>query len=309
MNEKSYQPLAITRNFYRLGMPAFPVYLSLGDSGALIEGGTGGTADIIIRQIKELGVEPERIKYIILTHTHADHIGAVPRLKKIWPHLKVIASQIAADLLQSEEMLKGFVAMDRTLAEIMLAKGEIAELPPVLDNYAFSVDRVVKEGDKIDLGSGIVWAVYEAPGHSPCHIALFEETEKTLVTGDTTGFYVPDKDVFWPNYFQSLEAYCRSIRKLAALPARRAVLSHNYIVEDGLKSFFGKAMLATEAYHLEMVRRSGNGNDIEKVAQEKAEWVSTITDDQPLSIMYTLSKVLIKRSQSEAAKKDLFTFP
>ena len=74
------------------------------------------------------------------------------------------------------------------------------------------VDLVVHEGDSIDLGSNVSYTFYDVPGHSPCHITLYNEREGMLVIGDTTGFYVPEKDVFWPNYFYSLEAYCNSIR-------------------------------------------------------------------------------------------------
>jgi glyoxylase-like metal-dependent hydrolase (beta-lactamase superfamily II) len=304
-----HEPVAITKSFCRLGTPAFPVYLSLGDYGMIIEGGTGATSTIIIEQIKELGIKPERIKYLALTHTHTDHIGAVPHLKKLWPHLEIVASQVAAKLLASEEMIKEFLHMDRTLAEIMLSKGEIAELPPELEKYVFGVDMVVKEGDRLDLGSGIVWTIYASPGHSPCHITLYEEREGTLVIGDATGFYVPEKDVFWPNYFNSLEAYCNSIRKLSTLSARRGALSHNCVIEGGLEHYLQKALQATKTYHLELLERLGNGDDPEKIALEKAKWVSTLTDAHPFEIMYSLAKVLIKRSQAEAGKENLFTTP
>ena len=309
MIEERYKPITITKSFYQLGVPSFPMYLALGDYGMLIEGGTGATSAIIMEQIEELGIQPERIKYLTLTHTHADHIGAVPHLKRAWPHLEVVAGQVAAKLLKNEDMLKESVHMDRTIAEIMLSKGEITELPPELDNYAFEVDLVVKEGDRIDLGSGIAYTVYDSPGHSPCHIALHDEGEGTLVIGDATGFYVPEKDVFWPNYFYSLEAYCNSIRKLSALPAQRVALSHNCVIEGGPEHHFQKAMAATESYHLEMLERLGNGEAPEKVAQAKAEWVNTLTDAMPFELKYILAKLMTKRSQSEASKENLFTSP
>jgi len=302
-----YKPVAVTTSFCRLGTPPFPAYLSLGDYGMIIEGGTGATATIIIEQIKELGIEPERIKYLVLTHTHSDHIGAVPHLKKLWPHLKIVASQVAAKLLKSEKMIKEFLHMDHSLAEIMVSKGEITKLPPKLENYAFAVDTVVKEGDRLDLGSGIVWTIYDTPGHSPCHISLYEEGEGTLAIGDATGFYVPEKDVFWPNYFSSLEAYCNSIRKLSTLSAQRGALSHNCVIEKGLGHFLQKALRATETYHLELLERLGNGEDPEKIALEKAKWVNTLTDAHPFGVMHSLAKVLIKRSQAEAGKENLFT--
>jgi glyoxylase-like metal-dependent hydrolase (beta-lactamase superfamily II) len=304
--KKKYKPVAITPTFCQLGTASFPTFLSMGDYGMIIEGGTGATANIIIEQIKELGIQPERIKYLVLTHTHVDHIGAVPRLKKLWPHLKVVASPVAAKLLKSKEMVEGFRAMDRTLSDIMLSKGDIAELPPQVDDYVFEVNLAVKEGDRIDLGSGIVWTICDAPGHSPCHIALYEEREGTLAIGDATGFYVPEKDVFWPNYFHSLEAYCQSIRKLAAFPARIGALSHNYVIKGDVARYLQRALKATESYHREMLTRLANGEDADQIALDKAKWVSTITDAHPFEIMYSLSQVLIKRSQSEAGKKDLF---
>jgi len=307
MTEKRYKPITITPNLYQLGTHSFPAYLSMGDHGMIIEGGTGATSAIITEQIEELGIEPQRIKYVVLTHTHTDHIGAVPHLKRLWPHLKLVASAVAAKLLQREEMIKEFLQGDRDIAEIMISKGEIAEFPPELEDYAFDVDLVVKEGDRLDLGSGIVWTICETPGHSPCHISLYEEREKTLVIGDVTGFYVPEKDVFWPNYFQSLENYCNSIRKLSTLSPQRGALSHNCVVEGGVGRHLQRAIRATESYHLELLERLGKGEDPQQIALEKAKWVNSLTDMVPFELMYSLARILIKRSQSEAEKENLFT--
>ncbi len=305
----NYKPVLIAEGFYKLGTPSFPVYLSLGEDGMIIEGGTGGVAAIIVEQLRTLGVEPKRIKYVALTHTHTDHIGAVPHLKKVLPHLETVASPVAAKLLANGGTMKEFLRMDRILAEIMLAKDRIAGLPQQVDGYVFEVDRIVGEGDSIDLGSGVSWAVYETPGHSPCHISLYNESQGIVVVGDATGFYVPEKDTFWPNYFNSLEAYCESIRKLAALPARRGVLSHNYVIEEDVAGYFRKALGATESYHREMLARLGKGEDTEEIALDKARWVNTLTDDHPFDIMYSMAKILLRRSQAEADKNNLFSLP
>ncbi|MFC2014045.1 MBL fold metallo-hydrolase [Chloroflexota bacterium] len=309
MSRKRHKPTLITPTCYQLGTPSFPAYLSVGNDGMIIEGGTGATSALIIEQIEELGIEPQRIRYLTLTHTHADHIGAVPHLKRLWPHLRVVASPVAAKLLKREGMIEVFLRLDRSITEIMISKGEIAEPPPELENYAFEVDLVVKEGDRLDLGSGIVWTIYDTPGHSPCHIALYEERERTLAIGDVTGFYIPEKDVFWPNYFESLEAYCNSIRKLSTLSAQRGALGHNGVVEGGLGHYFQNAIRATESYHLEMLERLGSGEDLEKIALEKAKWVNSLTDLQTFEVMRSLTKILIKRSQSEAGKENLFITP
>jgi len=308
LTEKTFKPIKATQTFYQLGTSSFPAYLSLGEKGMIIEGGTGATFKIMVNQIEELGIDPNRIQFIVLTHTHADHIGAVPRLKSIWPHVKVLASPVAAKTVSKKEMYKDFLCTDQAIAKILKGKGDIATLPPTLQDYSFAVDQVLKDGDTIDLGAGISWTVYHAPGHSPCHVALFEAKEGTLDIGDSTGFYVPEKDVFWPNYFESLEKYCDSIRKLSSIPAQRIVLSHNCVIEGGVKKHFEKALKATEHYHQELIRRVEAGEDSEAIALEKAQWVSSLTDILPFEAIVSLAKLLIKRSQQEVENPNLFIF-
>ena len=307
MNAKSHEPIKITTSLYQLGTPSFPAFLSMGKEGMLIEGGTGPTFSIMIDQIESLGIDPSIIKYIVLTHTHADHIGAVPHFQRVWPHIKLLASAVGAKILAKTELFKQFQLIDLGIAQLMKAKSEINALPEPVEDYAFHVDSVVKEGDRIDLGEGIVWNVYETPGHSPCHITLFEEKEGTMAIGDTTGFYVPEKDVFWPNYFESLDKYCSSIRKLATLPAKRAILSHNAVIEEDVRKHLEKAMKATEEYHHELITRLESGEISEEIAMEKARFVDSLTDIQPFRIMYDLCKLMIKNS-SVNGKEDHFSF-
>ncbi|HJX02950.1 MAG TPA: MBL fold metallo-hydrolase [Dehalococcoidia bacterium] len=308
MKTHRHKPIKVTEHFYQLGTVSFPVYLSLGQNGMIIEGGTGATSAIIVDQIRQLGIDPQRIKYVVLTHTHTDHIGAIPHLQKLWPHLKVAASPLALKLLAHERTVRDFLANDRAISEIMLSKGEIQSPPPQLEQYVFHVDQVLEEGDQIDLGDDIIWTVHDTPGHSSCHISLFEEKEHTLMVGDATGFYVPEKGVFWPNYFESLEAYCKSIRKLTSLPASRGALCHNGVVEGQLKDYFSRALISTLAYHREMMQRLSDGEDAAEIAMEKARWVNTLTDIQTLEVMRRLARVLISRSQHEA-EREAITVP
>ncbi len=293
------EPIKITDHLYQLGTKQFPVYLSLGKIGMIIEGGTGPTTAIIIEQIKRLGIDPERIRYIALTHTHADHIGSVPRLKKVWSHIKVISSRKGAEILKKRSFLKEFLWTDRNIAELMKKKGQIREIPEELDEYDFTVDIIAKEGDEIDLGDGIRWKVIETPGHSPCHLVYFEQKEGSLAIGDATGFYVPERDVFWPNYFYSLRKYIESIEKIKEIDAKRGVLSHNCVIEGDLKGYFERAIDATIKYHKEMLERIEKGEDIERIAKDKADWVKSLTDIQPYIVMLNLSRLLIRVSQRE----------
>ena len=130
-------------------------------------------------------------------------------------------------------------------------------------------------------------------------MAYYEEKEASLVIGDATGFYVPERDVFWPNYFDSLRKYISSIEKLSKLNAKRGVLSHNCVIDGDLREYFKRAIEATFAYHNEMIKRVKDGEDVESIAIDKADWVNSLTDIQPYKVMLNLSRLLIRRSHEE----------
>lgn len=306
MNQKKNQPIQLTPHLFQLGTHSFPVYLSMGEEGMIIEGGTGPTFDIIVSQIKDLGIDPLQIKYIALTHTHGDHVGAVPRLRKIWPHIKVLAGATADRFLKKERFVKEFLPSDKMIGDILMEKGDIEKLPDPLEEYRFEADSVVDESTVIDLGNGIKWSVFETPGHSPCHISFFENKEGIITIGDMTGYYDPEKDIFWPNYFFSLESYCNSIRKVFALPSKRAILSHNGELNCNIKEYFEKALKATEIYHNEILDKLEKGETVESMCKEKADWICSIGALATYDALIFLCKLLISASQRDK-DKGLFT--
>ena len=308
MNNTIHKPIAITTNLFQLGLPSFPVYLSIGEEGMLIEGGTGPTTDMIVEQIQMLGIDPSKIKYIALTHTHTDHVGSVPRLRQRWPHLKIISGQIAAKFLKKDRFIKGFLNDDQMISDILIERGDITNPPPEMDDYDFKADIIMAEGDQIDLGRGIVWQAQQTPGHSPCHMSYFEKKEHTLALGDMTGYFDPERDVFWPNYFASLEDYCNSIRKIAPLQASRCVLSHNGAINENVTEYLENALKATETYHYEILHRLDQGEDEAKICKDKADWVCSLGALASYEIIQFLCSLLLKHSVAER-EKDLFAFP
>lgn len=297
-----HEPIQLTPHLTQLGTSSFPVYLSMGDEGMIIEGGTGPTYEIIVSQIKSMGIDPMKIKYIALTHTHGDHVGAVPRFRKLWPHIKVLAGATADRFLKKDRFVKDFLPSDKMIGNILMEKGDIDQLPAELDEYRFEADEVLDEGAVIDLGKGVKWTVYNTPGHSPCHISFFEELEGTIAIGDITGYYDPAKDIFWPNYFYSLEHYCASIKKMLSIPANRAILSHNGQISCNVKEYFQKALRATEELHLEILDKIGKGEDDDKISSEKADWICSIGALATYNVLTVLGKLLINNSRAAQEK-------
>jgi 2-aminobenzoylacetyl-CoA thioesterase len=299
-------PRKITDSFYQLGTPIFPVYLSLGRDAMLIDAGVGGMLVLVESQLKQIGVDFTRIKFLTLTHCHNDHIGLVPHLLTKWPHLKLQATATAAETLAKETVIKDFLAFDQKVAATLVSKKVVEAVPEPIADYRFRVDTVLEDGQVLDLGNGIRWRVYSTPGHSHCHISLLEEKEGTLVLGDAPGFYMPQVESFWPNYFASLPKYCASLVRLGTLTAARVALGHYGVIEGDSKAFLARALDQTRAYHQEMLRRTGSGEDVGKLAQEKAQWVQPNAELMPYQLTEMCCGLLIKQSLKNADRTDLF---
>lgn len=118
----------------------------------------GGDADDIAALIEE---NEMTLKYIILTHGHADHTGAVRQLK---------------EKFQSEIIIH---AMDN---ELIKNSNLNYSVQMGMDEVSFEADIHVHDKDKIQIGD-IVLDVIHTPGHTKGSICLI--TEDIMFTGDT----------------------------------------------------------------------------------------------------------------------------
>lgn len=302
MQARKYKPLKLSNNLYQLGTTRFPVYLSMGKIGMLIEGGTGGTAGLIAEQIAQLGIDPADIRYVALTHSHADHIGAVPRWRQMWPHLQVVAGIAAARHLSGPNGLAQFLPADRMISKILVKDGTIAELPEVLEECDLSVDRPVADGEAIDLGNGVSWQALETPGHSACHLSYYDHKAGVMAMGDMTGYYDPELEVIWPNYFHSLDHYIESIQRVATLPIHRGLLSHNGAVDGKVWDFLTRSLKETSTYHQQLLERVKDGEEADDICRQQAGWVYSFAPIASEKAIQFLCGALLKQSKRAEAE-------
>jgi hydroxyacylglutathione hydrolase len=143
-------------------------YLIYGKKIYLIDTGIASSKQIIFDYIIETGRKIEEISMIILTHSHPDHIGAARAIQKetgcgVMAHADE-KSWIEDVGLQSRER-------------------PVPNFHSLVDG-SVRIDRILEEGDIIDLGDGLSLEVFHTPGHSIGSISLFLREDKALFTGD-----------------------------------------------------------------------------------------------------------------------------
>ena len=129
-----------------------------GDSGTAIVIDPGDDARKIEEQIDRLGLE---VSYILLTHGHADHIGAVDELRKRY-HAKVAVHEKDAEMLTSGT------------ANLSSFMGRPFSIGPA--------DILLKDGDTINAGN-LTLRVLHTPGHSQGSVCFLGNG--VLFSGDT----------------------------------------------------------------------------------------------------------------------------
>ncbi len=159
-------------------------YLVVGSGAtALIDPGVSCSVDANLDAIKELGIEPDAIDYIVLTHSHIDHAGGVGALAQSLGRAKVAAHQRGAFYLKNAVKIAGG-------GHMVFGSEMMADLGEPIDVAGDRI-KVIDDGDTIDLGNKKI-RVYSTPGHSGDHVSLLEESTGTLFTGDTACLHYPD---------------------------------------------------------------------------------------------------------------------
>lgn len=159
-------------------------YLIASSRPCLVETGTATSAPEVIRALAELGVGPDDLATIVVTHIHLDHAGGVGDLARAFPNARIAVHESGARHLVDPSRL---VASARRVFGAKLDElfGELLPTDPArLD--------IIGETGSIDLGDGRLLAAFHNPGHAKHHIGLVDSATGDLYTGDAAGVYVPE---------------------------------------------------------------------------------------------------------------------
>lgn len=216
--------------------------------------------------LDELHVDYACLDFFI-THLHSDHNGLTSRLQSS-------TSRIYCGRIDGEK-INAFIRDASLWTTMMLElrhhgfpQAALEELVASHPGKVYANEEplefsFVEEGDLLSCGP-YSFRVLSVPGHTPGHMALYEETRNFLLAGDHILGSITPNITSWDGVPDSLGDYLASLAKVAALPVRLCFPGHRAVVADTQER-----ILALHAHH---AQRLGEALDIVTALGRARAW-------------------------------------
>jgi len=263
------EPGKISDRIDFLGTRNLCLYLLKGEEAMIIGGGMSYIAPSLEKQFSEMDFDLNRIKYLVIPHSHFDHCGAVPYLKRKFPDAEIVASAYFKEVLSKEKVVNFIANANKELIEKSGLQDEYERLNLRFDGI--QVDRVVDEKDIIDLGDGIEAHFIEVPGHSKCCIATYVPQLKAVFPSDAAPFYTDDGSELTVLANEDFSLYVESLKRLAAHEVEICCFCHHgATVGDQAKNILQQGLEQTEKLRNYIVQQYQAIGDLDKTARKFA---------------------------------------
>lgn len=193
---------------------------------AVIDTASNAAIPRILGALASLGVAPEAVDWVVLTHIHLDHAGGAGSLMCALPNAQLAVHPRGVRHMVDPSRLWDGAAAVYGAEQTFRLYGRLAPVPEM---------RIVaaREGMELPLGERRL-RIFDAPGHARHHIAILDTTAHVFFTGDIFGVSYRELDVdgrafvyptTTPSQFDP-EAMHRSIDRMVACEPRAMYLTH-----------------------------------------------------------------------------------
>jgi glyoxylase-like metal-dependent hydrolase (beta-lactamase superfamily II) len=216
------------------------VYVFAADPVTLFDCGpnTPATETALMLGLERVGVRPEQVARVVISHAHPDHYGMAPRLRRI-SGARILVGERDLPKLADRSML---VATGRLLLQAGIPMEELTDmgererrlgdLRPDVEGAEPLADGDLVRFDGFDL------EVLHLPGHTAGHICLYHRDSGTLFSGDTLLLHISPNPLIEPDpgdpteRRRSLIEYLESLDRLSELSVSTVYPGHGEPIED-----------------------------------------------------------------------------
>lgn len=279
-----------------------------------VTGGPGGEAVLIMGSEKtalyDCGMacfEKELIKniektlgnrnldYILISHSHYDHMGALPYIIKRWPDIEVCGAEKAKQVFERPGAVAMIESMGRTAAE------HYGKNPGDVTSEGIRIDRVLKSGDILELGEEKILAI-ETKGHTDCCMSYFIRPEGILMASESTGV-ISKEGILRTSILKSFDESLEAARFLKLMPFKYLLVSHYGILDRSFNDVYFDMYIEEAEKEREMIERliseGKNSGEIFE-AHKELYWSEERGKEQPFRAYEMNTKIIIKRMMKEA---------
>ena len=218
------------------------VYVVTADPVTMIDSGTNTpeTENALMLGLADIGVYPEQIARVVVSHGHPDHFGLAPRIREL-SGATVMAGQADLPKLTSDRTM--LHATGRLLLGEGMPMATLVEMGERGESRSFRdlhprVDGAVglRDGDRLTF-DGFDLEVLHLPGHTAGHICLYEPASGVLFSGDTLLLEITPNPLLEPDpedpseRRKSLVQYTATLDRLADLPLSTVYPGHGPVIE------------------------------------------------------------------------------
>lgn len=291
------------KNFNRFDFPA-DVYRVTGGRGgeallimgsektALLDCGMAFCGSRMVKNLKDRLEENGRatLNYVLLSHSHYDHMGALPYVKKAFPDAEVCASRRCKEILQRPNARK-LIKKLGTAARELYEPENTADI--LVDDLG--VDRILEDGDVILLGKERVVAL-ETRGHTDCSMSYALEPVRLLFTSESTGIIETSEYVDTP-ILKDFDDAMKSLKKCMDYGAEYICLPHCGMIPASFNETYWRMFKEACDDRLDFVRKQkALGFDSEEMSDNyiKKYWDPALKQIQPMEAYAINSRAVIK---------------
>ena len=154
----------------------FVVYFIRGPKGVVLDPGPASLVPQILEAMQSLGLKD--LAYIMPTHIHVDHAGAIGKLAQLYPNAKVVIHPAGVKhVIDPSRLIESTKTVFGPDFEVGL--GRILPVPE-------SQIKIPQDGEIITI-DGRELQIIHSPGHAPHHIAIFDRSVQGLFCGEALG--------------------------------------------------------------------------------------------------------------------------